>query len=427
MGTARPLYKSFLSILQEELVPALGCTEPIAIAYAAAVAAHRAGGPPRSILAECSGNIIKNVKSVTVPNSGGMRGIAAAALLGALGGDPDRQLEVLQTVCPQQIAQARAMEAAGVCRVSLARDQPGLYLCLTLTSDFHTVSVTICGTHTNITRLTQDGRTVYQSDDTGQECVDRSALSLASILDFAQSARIEDLRSILLPQIQYNTAIAEEGLRGAYGAQVGRTLMTYAHAGDLFVRLRAAAAAGSDARMSGCTLPVVINSGSGNQGITVSVPVILYGRSQGVPEDMIYRALALANLTAIYQKTGIGRLSAYCGAVSAGAGAGAGIAYLCGGGYDEVVHTVVNALAVVSGIVCDGAKASCAAKIASAVDAGILGYNMYIRGQQFYGGDGIVTKGVEATIANVGRLGKDGMKATNEEIIRIMVGDKSLC
>lgn len=238
MGTARPLYKSFLSILQEELVPALGCTEPIAIAYAAAVAAHRAGGPPRSILAECSGNIIKNVKSVTVPNSGGMRGIAAAALLGALGGDPNRQLEVLQTVCPQQIAQARAMEAAGVCRVSLARDQPGLYLCLTLTSDFHTVSVTICGTHTNITRLTQDGRTVYQSDDTGQECVDRSALSLASILDFAQSARIEDLRSILLPQIQYNTAIAEEGLRGAYGAQVGRTLMTYAHAGDLFARLR---------------------------------------------------------------------------------------------------------------------------------------------------------------------------------------------
>lgn len=328
MGTARPLYKSFLSILQEELVPALGCTEPIAIAYAAAVAAHRAGGPPRSILAECSGNIIKNVKSVTVPNSGGMRGIAAAALLGALGGDPNRQLEVLQTVCPQQIAQARAMEAAGVCRVSLARDQPGLYLCLTLISDFHTVSVTICGTHTNITRLTQDGRTVYQSDDTGQECVDRSGLSLASILDFAQSARIEDLRSILLPQIQYNTAIAEEGLRGAYGAQVGRTLMTYAHAGDFFARLRAAAAAGSDARMSGCTLPVVINSGSGNQGITVSVPVILYGRSQGVPEDMIYRALALANLTAIYQKTGIGRLSAYCGAVSAACGAAAGITWL---------------------------------------------------------------------------------------------------
>ena len=422
MGTARPLYKSFLSILQEELVPALGCTEPIAIAYAAAVAAHRAGGPPRSILAECSGNIIKNVKSVTVPNSGGMRGIAAAALLGALGGDPDRQLEVLQTVCPQQIAQARAMEAAGVCRVSLARDQPGLYLCLTLTSDFHTVSVTICGTHTNITRLTQDGRTVYLSDDTGQECVDRSALSLASILDFAQSARIEDLRSILLPQIQYNTAIAEEGLRGAYGAQVGRTLMTYAHAGDLFARLRAAAAAGSDARMSGCTLPVVINSGSGNQGITVSVPVILYGRSQGVPEDMIYRALALANLTAIYQKTGIGRLSAYCGAVSAACGAAAGITWLAGGGLRQIEDTVVNGLANVSGIVCDGAKASCAAKIDAALEGALLGHQLAMAGRHFSPGDGIVQPSADQTVSTVGRLGREGMRQTDLEILNIMLG-----
>ena len=245
---------------------------------------------------------------------------------------------------------------------------------------------------------------------------------MEGIWDFANTVDVEDVRETLERQMKYNMAIAEEGMKNDYGANIGKVLKD-TWGDDIRTRAKAMAAAGSDARMNGCELPVIINSGSGNQGITASVPVIVYGRELGVSEEKLLRALVLSNLTAIHQKTGIGRLSAYCGAVNAGAGAGAGIAYLCGGSYKEVIHTVVNALAVVSGIVCDGAKASCAAKIASAVDAGILGYNMYIRGQQFLGGDGIVTKGVERTIENVGRLGKEGMRETNEEIIKIMIGE----
>lgn len=422
MDATHPLYTRFLSILREELAPALGCTEPIAIAYAAAVAARQAGGEIRSIQVECSGNIIKNVKSVIVPNSDGMRGIEAAALLGALGGDPDKKLEVLETVRPEHLSKAQELMDAGICQVSLMEGRTGLYLRLTLTSDLHTVSVTLCDSHTNIIKLSLDGETQFQAGYTGSEETDRSDLTMKSILDFASSVLLEDLVPILEPQWRHNLAISAEGLRGEYGAQVGKTLLACSHPEDLFARLRASAAAGSDARMNGCTMPVVINSGSGNQGITVSVPVILYGQAQGSSEETIYRALALANLTAIYQKTGIGRLSAYCGAVSAACGAAAAITWLAGGSLIEIEDTVVNGLANVSGIVCDGAKASCAAKIAAALEGALLGHRLAMAGHRFMPGDGIVQDSVDQTIVTVGRLGREGMKETDIEILNIMLG-----
>lgn len=422
MDTAHPLYPRFLSILREELAPALGCTEPIAIAYAAAVAAHHAGGTIRAIHADCSGNIIKNVKSVIVPNSDGMRGIEAAALLGALGGDPEKRLEVLETVTAAHIAQARTLLDEGICTVSLAKGRVGLYIRLTLTGSEHTVTVTLSGSHTNITELVIDGETHYEAGCTGTEEADRSGLTIASALDFASTAQLADLIPILKPQWEYNLAISEEGLRGEYGAQVGRTLLACSPPEDLFARLRAGAAAGSDARMNGCTLPVVINSGSGNQGITVSVPVILFGKARGMSEEQIYRALALANLLAIYQKAGIGRLSAYCGAVSAACAAAGAITWMSGGSLTEIERTLVNGLANVSGIVCDGAKASCAAKIAAALEGALLGHRLAMAGHCFQPGDGIVQDTADQTVVTVGRLGREGMKETDIEILNIMLG-----
>lgn len=423
METTHPLYGQFLQILKEELVPALGCTEPIAIAYAAAAAARQADGQTvRAIRVKCSGNIIKNVKSVIVPNSGGMKGIPAAALLGAVGGDPDKLLEALETVRPEHISQARELERAGVCQVELAQGRAGLYLELTLRTDDHTVCVVLSGSHTNIIHLSRDGQTLFSAPEGSSPEADRSGLTLEAILDFASTASLDDLRPLLEPQWRYNTAISQEGLRGAYGAQVGRTLIQRVQPDDLFLRIRATAAAGSDARMNGCTMPVVINSGSGNQGITVSVPVILYGQALGLPEEQIYRALALSNLTAIYQKTGIGRLSAYCGAVCAACGAAAAITWLSGGGPEEISDTVVNSLGNVSGIVCDGAKASCAAKIAAALDGALLGHSLAMAGRRFQAGDGIVQPSADQTVVTVGRLGREGMRDTDVEILNIMLG-----
>ena len=291
--------------------------------------------------------------------------------------------------------------------------------------DHDHAKVRIANFHTNLVHIEKNGEILLDipvQDDSDKGLTDRSLLNVESIWDFITTVDIEDIHDLLKRQIEYNSAIAEEGLRNDYGANIGKVLLkTYGH--DVRTRAKAMAAAGSDARMNGCELPVIINAGSGNQGITCSLPLLEYAKEYQIEDEKLYRALALSNLIAIHQKTGIGRLSAYCGAVTAGAAAGAGIAYLCGGGYKEVVHTVVNALAIVSGMICDGAKASCAAKIAASVDAGILGYNMYLNGQQFYAGDGIVTKGVEATISNVGRLGKEGMRETNEEVIKMMIGD----
>ena len=394
-------YQTYLKILEEELLPAMGCTEPIAVAYAAAMARDLLGSMPVRMEVNVSGNILKNVKSVVVPNTGGLRGIQAAAAAGAAVGQAERELEVIAQVTSEQVGEIRTFLERCPIQVGLA----------------------ISGFHTNVIRKRKNGQTLLQREEAAERespCDEKSLLSIEGALEFADTVELDDVRALVQRQIDYNYAIAQEGLRGNYGANIGSVLLKH-DGDDVKVRAKAYAAAGSDARMNGCELPVVIVSGSGNQGITASVPVVVYAKELGASEEKMLRAVVLSDLITIHQKSGIGRLSAYCGAISAGCGAGAGIAYLYGGGYEEIAHTVVNALAVVSGVVCDGAKASCAAKIAAAVDAGILGYWMYRDGNQFFGGDGIVSKGVENTIRNVGRLAREGMKETDKEIIKIML------
>ena len=417
-------YQAYLQILKEELIPAMGCTEPIAVAYAAAVARKTLGAVPERVCVGASGSMIKNVKSVIVPNTDNRKGLEAAAAAGIVAGRPEQKLEVIADVTPEETKAILAYLDQTEITVEHVDNGVTFDIIVTVWKGGHSAQVRIAVFHTNIVHMEKDGEVLLDlpvHGDDEENLTDRSLLDMEHIWDFANTVDIEDVKPILDPQIQYNMAIAEEGLRGDYGANIGSVLLDME--GDN-VRVRAKAYAGSDARMNGCEQPVVINSGSGNQGITTSVPVIVYARELKAGDEQLYRALTLSNLTTIHEKTPIGRLSAYCGAISAGAGAGAGIAYLCGGGYEAVIHTVVNALAVVSGVICDGAKASCAAKIATAVEAGLLGYNMYIRGQQFRGGDGIVAKGVENSLRNVGRLGKQGMKETNREIIDIMVGCK---
>ena len=417
-------YGAYVKILEEELKPAMGCTEPIALAYAAAMARKVLGEMPDKVVIGASGSIIKNVKSVIVPNTDHLKGIPAAAAAGIVGGDPDKELEVIASVTPEQIAGMREFLANTDISVEYVDNGLTFEIVVTLYKGDSYSKVRIVNYHTNIVLIEKNGEKLKEIAVEGEDeegLTDRSLLNMEDIWDFINTVDVEDVKPVLERQMKYNMAIAEEGMKGNYGANIGKVLMEM-NGDDVRTRARAMAAAGSDARMNGCELPVIINSGSGNQGITASVPVVVYARELGVDDDKLYRALALSDLTAICQKTPIGRLSAYCGAISAGAGAGAGIAYLNGGGFDEVAHTVVNAVAILSGTICDGAKASCAAKTAEAVDAGILGYHMYIRGQQFYDGDGIVTKGVDNTMKNVGRLAREGMKATNTEIINIMIG-----
>lgn len=419
-------YQCYVDILKEELVPAMGCTEPIALAYAAAKARTVLGALPDRVLLQVSGSIIKNVKSVIVPNTGHLKGISAAAAAGIVAGVADKELEVISQVSASE--QEAIKEYLNRVQIDIQHIDWGHVFDLQVTAFLGSswAKVRITDFHTNIVLIEKDGQVLQQKPVSEAEIyesrTDRSMLNVADIWDFATTADLRDVEEILERQIRCNNAIAEEGLLGDYGANIGSTLLaTYGN--DVTVRAKAKAAAGSDARMNGCELPVIINSGSGNQGITCSVPLIEYAKELHCGKEKLYRALILSNLVAIHEKTGIGTLSAYCGAVSAGAGAGAGIAYLCGGDYQAVIHTVVNALAIVSGIVCDGAKASCAAKIASSVDAGILGYKMYCHGQEFKGGDGIVMHDIEATIRSIGTLGKEGMQSTNEEIIRLMISN----
>ena len=418
-------YGAYVQILKEELVPAMGCTEPIALAYAAAKAREVLGEKPDTVKIGASGSIIKNVKSVIVPNTDHLKGIPAAAAAGIIAGKPEKELEVIAEVSQEQFEEMKDFLKNTDISVEYVDNGITFDIIVTETKGESSATVRIANYHTNIVLIEKDGQVLFEEKVEGEKeegLTDRSLLNMKDILDFAETVDIEDVREVIGRQIRYNTAIAQEGLKGNYGANIGSVLLEM-EGDNIRVRAKAMAAAGSDARMNGCELPVIINSGSGNQGMTCSLPVIEYAKELNSGEEKLYRALTLSNLVAIHQKTGIGRLSAYCGAVCAGAAAGAGIAYLHGGGYEEIAHTVVNALAIVSGIVCDGAKASCAAKIASSVEAGILGYNMYKCGQQFYAGDGIVTKGVDETIRNIGRLGKEGMRETNVEIIDIMVGE----
>lgn len=420
-------YREYVEILNRELVPAMGCTEPITIAYAAAKARETLGAVPQRVKVEASGNIIKNVKSVVVPNTNHLKGIEAAAAAGIIAGDAGRVLEVLSNVSEAQKAAIADYLALNVIEVCRAQSDYVFDITVTVWAGVDEARVRIVHYHTNIVLIEKNGEKLmdqmldcYRAPAQEKAEQPEDCLNIEEIIDFANSLAVEDVQPVLQRQAQYNMAIAEEGLRGNYGANIGRVLLkTYGE--RVSNRAKAKAAAASDARMSGCELPVVINSGSGNQGITASVPVIEYARELGVGEDKMYRALALSNLVAIHQKRCIGTLSAYCGAVSAGGAAGAGIAYLHGGGLKEIAHTLVNCLAITSGIVCDGAKSSCAAKIAVAIDAAILGYAMYEDGQQFRAGEGIIKKGVEATISSVGRLGKVGMRETDNEIIRIMI------
>ncbi len=428
MKKTDPRYRNFVQILREELVPAMGCTEPIAIAYGAAKAREILGKLPDSVTIVASGNIIKNVKSVVVPNTGGLKSIEAAAAAGIVAGKAEKILEVISEVSDEQKDEIREyMKTHEIC-VLPAEGDVVFDITINLKAGKDRVLLRIADYHTNIVKIEHNGDTLLCHGEVSTSTrtkglTDRSCLSVEGIVDFAETCDLDDVKELVERQINYNYAIAEEGMKNDWGANIGKVLRKN-YGTDVKVRARYMAAAGSDARMSGCEMPVIIVSGSGNQGITASVPVVEYAKELGKNREETIRAVLLSDLLTIHMKTGIGRLSAYCGAVSAGCGAGGAIAYLNGGGYKEIAHTLVNALAIVSGMVCDGAKPSCAAKIATAVDAGILGWNMYRSGQQFRGGEGIVTKGVEETIKNIGRLGRMGMRETDKEIIKIMTGCK---
>lgn len=420
---SQSLYDNYLEILKDELVPALGCTEPIAVAYAAAKARQVLGQMPEQIEMRCSGNIVKNVKGVTVPNSGGLKGIEAAALLGIVAGDASAGLEVLQGVTDEQRAYTRQLLEQGICSTSLIRGGDNLQIVAVLNGGGHTALVEIKSAHTHITRIERDGKVLFQQERLTRQHAgktDYGALTVKDILAFAEQVRIEDVRELLDNQIRLNIAISDEGLKHDWGANVGSTLIEV-FGNDVRTRAKARASAGSDARMSGCALPVVINSGSGNQGMTVSLPVIVYAIELEASDEKLYRALVISNLVSIHQKHSIGRLSAYCGAVSAAAGSGAGIAYLYDMGLHGISETITNTIANVGGIVCDGAKPSCAAKIASSVDAAIMGFEMSRKNMTFAPGEGLVKANIEKTIESVGRMGRDGMKETDVEILNIMI------
>ena len=418
-------YKTFCAILEEELVLAQGCTEPISVAFCAVRAREILGELPEKIRIQASGSIIKNVKSVIVPNTGRLKGLEASAAAGVIAGDSSKKLECIASATEEQTKQMK--EFLDKCEITVEPlyDGATFDMILTLTKGDHTSRVRITHDHTNIVLEEKDGEVLLEKEfdkDDEQYETDRSVLSIQSIWDFITTFNIPDLKKLFDWQIGHNMSIAEEGLANDWGANIGSTILK--HRGDKDVRFRAKAyaAAGSDARMNGCEMPVVCNSGSGNQGMTVSNPVVVYAMDMDAPDEKMYRALALSNLVAIHQKDGIGRLSAYCGAVSAAAGAGAGIAYLKTESYDAVIHALVTTLAVTSGMVCDGAKASCAAKIATSLDMALLSLDLYEDGNSFFAGDGLVTEDVEDFINNIARLGKEGMQDTNKNIIDMMVG-----
>lgn len=421
----KQIYDCYLNILKEELLPAMGCTEPIAVAYAAALARETLGAIPERVEISVSGNILKNVKGVVVPNTGGLKGIPAAAAAGIIAGVAEKQLECISEVSAAAIeeikkyiksAQFKVMHSDSGCIFDIwVREYKGV----------NSSCVRIVGHHTNVVHIEKNGDTVRDLPFVKEETSyskDRELLNVAKIFEFANEVKLDDVKEMVERQIDYNSAISAEGLKNDYGARVGK-LLTKRFGNDIHNLAIAAAAAGSDARMNGCSLPVVIVSGSGNQGMTASLPVITYAKHLNATHEQLIRAVVLSDLVTIRLKTGIGRLSAYCGAVSAGCGAAAAICKLYGGGVEEISHTIINALAINSGLVCDGAKSSCAAKIASSVEAGLIGLEMSLSGSNFCGGDGILVESVEGTIDNVGDLARNGMRATDEEIIRLMVKD----
>lgn len=424
MSMDERIYKSCVTVLKEELLPAMGCTEPIAVAYAAALARRTLGVLPERVEISVSGNILKNVKGVVVPGTGGLKGVISAAAAGIVAGDADLQLEVISKVTAEDIAKIKDYIVSAEFVVSQSRSDCIFDILIAVSACGHEAQVRIAGHHTNVVLVKKDGKDIISrsisGEQTAPEGADRSLLSVENIYEFAERVELSDVSDLLERQISYNTAIAEEGLENDYGARIGKIILkTFGN--DVFNLAKSTAAAGSDARMNGCALPVVIVSGSGNQGMTASLPVIVFAKHLGASHEKLLRALVLSDLITIHLKTGIGRLSAYCGAVSAGCGAGAGVCYLLGGTLEQISSTIHNALAIDSGLICDGAKSSCAAKIASAVEAGLLGMEMSLNGSVFSSGDGIMGECVENTIDNVCDVARIGMRETDEEIIRLMI------
>ena len=419
----RNVYDNYLTILKAELLPAMGCTEPIAVAFAAAKARAVLGKQPERIEMYCSGNIIKNVKGVVVPNSGGQMGIDVAAVLGVVGGREDLELEVVNSVSEEQIEKTRELVKAGICDCHLVEGEENLYIRAEVFAGEDSAVVEVKTKHNHISRIEKNGEILFAQDDIETSSQgDKSQLNLKDIYEFANTVDLEDVRPIMERQLNYNKAISEEGLKNPWGSCVGQTLLEVNGTSDWRVRAKAAAAAGSDARMSGCAMPVVINSGSGNQGITVSMPILEYANEVKCSEEKLLRALTLANLLSLHQKRYIGNLSAYCGATSAGCSAACGIAYIDDASLEVIGHTIINAISTIGGMVCDGAKSSCAAKIASAVEAGLMGYELAKRDRSFKPGEGMVVEDMEQTIRNIGRMGREGMKGTDVEILNIMIG-----
>lgn len=417
-------YEKYLKILDEELVPALGCTEPIAIAYAAAKAKDILGALPVNIKVYCSGNIIKNVRSVVVPNTGGQRGIEVSALAGIVGGDADLEMEVLSKLENRHAAEIAELLKQEVCQVQTLDSDKSLHIIVEMTSGQNTVKVEIQDFHTNVVRIERNGQAIIEqavrADNYLGTLTDRSVLNVNEIFDFAETVELEQVRELIKQQIKNNLTIAEEGLKGHYGVNIGMTLLNYGSP-SIFNRIKAYTASASEARMSGCELPVTTNSGSGNQGIASSVPVIIYAQEKGIPEERLIRALVLSNLLTIHQKTLIGRLSAFCGVVSASCSSGAAITYLAGGSLEQIKMTITNTLANVSGIVCDGAKPSCGIKIAASLDAAMMAHLLAMDNKAYLPGDGLVKSNIEDTISSVGRMACHGMKETDKQILKIML------
>jgi len=422
----KKIYDNYLEILKEELTIALGCTEPIAIAFAGAKVREVLGQMPEHITVYCSGNIVKNVKGVTVPNSGGHKGIDTAAILGVIGGAADKKLAVLESVTEEDITKCQELIKQSFCECELIEGVANLYIIIRATAGKESAEVIIKDYHSNIVKIMKNGQTLMtkennQEKQEGKMFPDKTLLNVKSILEFADNVKIEDVKEILDRQIKYNSAIADEGLKNHYGAEVGRTLMAEFDSTNVKLRAKARAAAGSDARMSGCPLPVVINSGSGNQGMTASLPVIEYAKFLKVSDEVLYRGLVVSNLIAIHQKRFIGSLSAYCGAASAASGSGAGVAYMMNLGYEKICDVITNCIATVGGMVCDGAKPSCAAKIAIAVETAMMALHLSMKEHVFHSGEGLVKDDIEKTIASIGKMAKDGMKTADIEILNIML------
>ncbi|OUO90960.1 L-serine ammonia-lyase, iron-sulfur-dependent, subunit alpha [Cloacibacillus sp. An23] len=427
-------YKNHLNILRHELQVALGCTEPIAIAYAGAKAREVLGKMPESCHIRCSGNIVKNVKGVTVPNSGGLRGMEVAAVLGIVGGDPNRELAVLEGVTDEDRALTRKLLSEKYCTCELVKGVENLYITAEVKAGGDSVSVEIQEQHNNITKIVKNGEVLFEKNESRETGVEQEGdpekIDIRSIIEFADCVEMKDVEPILEPQIRYNKAISEEGLHGEWGVQAGKSLLARAKEPDIHIKARAAASAGSDARMAGCPLPVVINCGSGNQGITVTMPIVAYAEEYGADAELTYRALALANLLAVHQKKYIGRLSAYCGVVSAAAASACGVAYMLLRGrgadteevYGAVCRTVTNGICTIGGMVCDGAKSSCATKISVAVENALMAMDLAMEGHVFQPGEGLTMDGAEETIQAVGRMGREGMRETDIEILNIMLG-----